>query len=132
MSKDDVNGPVPAEAKLDASHRKILVVEPDEIRCEILLGIFKEVLTGAEFETTTDLEAGQALWEDNPFDTVVVDFMNDGVTESEFVKALNNDPTTTLIAFTLDGIDLTDDKNKYRLDPVKKLFEVETKNSKSS
>ncbi len=131
MSKaEQLVGSVPAEAKIDASHRKILVVEPDEIRCDILLGIFKEVLTGAEFVTCYDLEEGIALWSENPFDTVVVDYMNEGTTESEFVKQLNNDPSTILIAFTLDGIDLTDDKNKYRLDPVKKLFEVDSKNGK--
>ena len=126
--KDD--GPVAAEAKIDASSRRILVCEPDAVRCEVLIGIFKEVLTGAHFEIAEDIEAGQTLWEEEAFDTVVVDFMNDGTSDSEFVKAINNDSDTILIAFSLDSIDLTDDKNKYRLDPVKKLFEVDAKAGK--
>ncbi len=129
---DDDDGPVAPEAKLDASSRRILVLEPDEVRCEVLLGIFKEVLTGAHFEVASEIDEAQTLWEEEAFDTVVVDFMNEGTSDSEFIKAINNDSETILIAFSLDGIDLTDDKNKYRLDPVKKLFEVETKNAKSA
>ena len=123
--RDD--GPVAPEAKLDASSRRILVCEPDSVRCEVLIGIFKEVRTGAHFEIAEEIEAAQTMWEEEAFDTVVVDFMNEGTSDSDFVKAINNDQDTILIAFSLYSIYLTDDKNKYRLDPVKKLFEIDPK-----
>ena len=68
-------------------------LEPDAIRCAVLVGIFKEVLTGA-FETTQDIEEAQTLWEEEPFDTVVVDFMNEGTSDSEFIKSQTNQQQT--------------------------------------
>lgn len=121
--KDDEGSASLAEIKLDP--RTVLLVEPDTDRLKVSLEILTQVLVGSSITSIDDMEdAVDALEEDN-FDTVIIDFAIEGVTASEFIKVVNNDVDIELISFNIDNLDMNDDNNRYKLEPLKKLFEKE-------
>lgn len=124
MAKKDEDGsPTLAEIKLDP--RIVLLVEPNPERLKIAQDILKEVLVGSTITSIDDIDdAEEALDEDN-FDTVIIDFGIDGVTTSDFVKVVNNEVDIELISFNIDNVDTNDDNNRFKLEPLKKLFEKE-------
>ncbi len=124
MAKKDEDGsPTLAEIKLDP--RIVLLVEPNPERLKIAQDILKEVLVGSTITSIDDIDdAEEALDEDN-FDTVIIDFGIEGVTTSDFVKVVNNAVDIELISFNIDNVDTNDDNNRFKLEPLKKLFEKE-------
>ena len=124
MAKKDEDGsPTLAEIKLDP--RIVLLVEPNPERLKIAQDILKEVLVGSTITSIDDIaDAEEALDEDN-FDTVIIDFGIEGVTTSDFVKVVNNEVDIELISFNIDNVDTNDDNNRFKLEPLKKLFEKE-------
>lgn len=124
MAKKDEDGsPTLAEIKLDP--RIVLLVEPNPERLKIAQDILKEVLVGSTITSIDDIDdAEEALDEDN-FDTVIIDFGIEGVTTSDFVKVVNNAADIELISFNIDNVDTNDDNNRFKLEPLKKLFEKE-------
>jgi len=118
-----------AEIQLDP--RTVLLVEPDPERLKIAEEILTEVLAESTITTIDDIDdAIDALDEDN-FDTIIIDFAIEGVTQSEFVKVVNNDSDLELISFNIDNVDRNDDNNRFKLEPLKKLFEAD-KSKKAS
>lgn len=122
MAKKEDEGSLSlAEIKLDP--RTVLLVEANEERLKIAEEILTEVLVGSTITTIDDIDdAIDALDEDN-FDTVIIDFATEDVTDSEFIKVVNNDADIELISFNIDNLDMNDDNNRYKLEPLKKLFE---------
>lgn len=130
MAKKDDEGSLTL-ADIVLEPRTVLLVEPNEDRMKTSEEILTEVLVGSTITTIDDIEdAIDALDEDN-FDTVIIDFAIEGVTESEFIKVVNNDADIELISFNIDNLDMNDDNNRYKLEPLKKLFEKE-KSKKNS
>lgn len=130
MAKKDDEGSLTL-ADIVLEPRTVLLVEPNEDRMKTSEEILTEVLVGSTITAIDDIEdAIDALDEDN-FDTVIIDFAIEGVTESEFIKVVNNDADIELISFNIDNLDMNDDNNRYKLEPLKKLFEKE-KSKKNS
>ena len=69
-------------------------------------------------------EALQKL-DEELWDTFVVDFYNEGCSESEFVKKVNNYPDSILVALNLAPFTLPEERNRYKIEPLRKLFEIE-------
>ena len=78
----------------------------------------------------TEAEALQKL-DEELWDTFVVDFYNEGCSESEFVKKVNNYPNSILVALNLAPFTLPEERNRYKIEPLRKLFEVEKPKSES-
>ncbi len=103
----------------DYSSRRILLWEGDENRRNCAV---EGVATEAEALQKLDEE----LW-----DTFVVDFYNEGCSESEFVKKVNNYPNSILVALNLAPFTLPEERNRYKIEPLRKLFEIEKPKSES-
>ena len=109
----------------DYSSRRILLWEGDENRRNYALEVISTLLTGAFIEgVATEAEALQKL-DEELWDTFVVDFYNEGCSESEFVKKVNNYPNSILVALNLAPFTLPEERNRYRIEPLRKLFEIE-------
>jgi DNA-binding response OmpR family regulator len=117
---------------LDASEIRLLVVESEEETLGRILKVLKQVLVGGVMDSVSSLERAEELIEENNYNHVVLDLRNDGYSNSELVKALNNSADIKLIAFCMASLDLEDEENIYRLDPVKKLFEAEKPGKKNA
>jgi DNA-binding NtrC family response regulator len=110
---------------LDATSKRILLVDPDEDHAEVVMGLLQSVLAGAEIEHAIDTEEALEAISEETYDVVVIDLKVEGFSNSEFIKAVNNDPDTQLICFSLESLERIEEKNRYRLEPLKKLFEAD-------
>ena len=109
----------------DYSSRRILLWEGDENRRNCAVEVVSGLLTGAFVEgVATEAEALQKL-DEELWDTFVVDFYNEGCSESEFVKKVNNYPNSILVALNLAPFTLPEERNRYKIEPLRKLFEIE-------
>lgn len=109
----------------DYSSRRVLLWEGDESRRNYAVEVVSGLLTGAYVEgVATEAEALTKL-DEELWDTFVVDFYNEGCSESEFVKKVNNYPNSILVALNLAPFTLPEERNRYRVEPLRKLFEVE-------
>ena len=76
----------------DYSLRRVLLWEPDENRRNCAIEVISGLLTGAFVDGVgTEEEALQKL-DEELWDTFVVDFYNEGCSESEFIKKVNTFP----------------------------------------
>ncbi len=109
----------------DYSSRRVLIWEGDENRRNYAVEVISGLLTGAFVEgVATEAEALKKL-DEELWDTFVVDFYNEGCSESEFVKKVNNYPDSILVALNLAPFTLPEERNRYKVEPLRKLFEVE-------
>lgn len=109
----------------DYSARKILIwVNNDEQR-PIMLEILLDLLTGAQVKAVSNEAQALAVMEEDEWDSFVVDFNEVGVSASEFVKQVNNLPEAMLIAISFPAIALGEERNRFKLEPLRKLFDVE-------
>jgi CheY-like chemotaxis protein len=109
----------------DYSARKILIwVNNDEQR-PIMLEILLDLLTGAQVKAVSNEAQALAVMEEDEWDSFVVDFNEAGVSASEFVKQVNNLPEAMLIAISFPAIALGEERNRFKLEPLRKLFDVE-------
>jgi CheY-like chemotaxis protein len=106
-------------------HRKIMVVEPDDERRETMVNILKELLQGCTVTDIEDVDDAKVLLEEDMYDTVVCDFQNPDYSNSSFIKSVINDNTITLVAFTMEMLTTSDEKGQIKLEPLRKLFELE-------
>lgn len=108
----------------DYSTRKILIWEEDDSRRAKKLEFLTDLLSGAEIRAAgTEAEAIAAL-KDDDWDTFVVDFSNEAVSSSEFVKLANNYPASILVALSLTFLEL-DEADNTKLEQIRRLFDVE-------
>ena len=109
----------------DYSSRRVLVWEGDDQRRNYAVEVISTLLTGAFVEgVATEAEALQKL-DEELWGTFVVDFYNEGCSESEFVKKVNNYPDSILVALNLAPFTLPEERNRYKIEPLRKLFEIE-------
>lgn len=109
----------------DYSSRRVLIWEGDENRRNYAIEVISNLLTGAYVEGVgSEAEALQKL-DEELWDTFVVDFYNEGCSESEFVKKVNNYPNAILVALNLAPFTLPEERNRYKIEPLRKLFEIE-------
>ena len=105
--------------------RKLMVVEPDDERRETMVNILKELLQGCTITDLEDVDDAKVLLEEDMYDTVVCDFQNPDYSNSDFIKSVINDNTITLVAFTMEMLTTADEKGQFKLEPLRKLFELE-------
>lgn len=109
----------------DYSDRRVMVWESDDKRCADAVEVLSGLLTGAYVKGVgTEKEALQLL-DSEPWDTFVVDFYTEGVSASEFVKCVNNYPEAILVALSLAPFTLPEERNRYKIEPLRKLFDIE-------
>ncbi len=109
----------------DYSSRRVLIWEGDENRRNYAIEVISSLLTGAYVEgVASEAEALQKL-DEELWDTFVVDFYNEGCSESEFVKKVNNYPNAILVALNLAPFTLPEERNRYKIEPLRRLFEIE-------
>lgn len=115
----------------DYSSRRVLLWEGDENRRNCAVEVVSGLLTGAYVEgVATEAEALTKL-DEELWDTFVVDFYNEGCSESEFVKKVNNYPNSILVALNLAPFTLPEERNRYKVEPLRKLFEIEKPKSEA-
>ncbi|MCQ2106104.1 MAG: hypothetical protein MJZ26_09960 [Fibrobacter sp.] len=113
----------------DYSDRCILIWEEDDTRREICLEVLTDLLVGANIKAVkTEAEAQEQL-ENEDWDTFVVDFYTEGVSESEFVKNANNYPGSILVAINMGPLTLAEERDPARTELLRRLFDVERANT---
>ncbi len=109
----------------DYSSRKVLLWVVNDEHRPVMQEILLDLLTGAQVRAVaTEAEGLQALDEDE-WDSFVVDFMEAGVSASEFVKQVNNQPEAILVAIGYPAIAMGEERNRFKLEPLRKLFDIE-------
>lgn len=109
----------------DYSARRILVWEADDERRNNAVEILSGLLTGAFVQGVATEKDALARLDSEPWDTFVVDFYNEGLSASEFIKRVNNYPNSILVALNLAPFTLPEERNRYKLEPLRKLFDIE-------
>ena len=59
------------------------------------------------------------------WDTFVVDLQEPGVSSSNFVKRINNLPDAMLVAISYQTIVAGEVRNRFKMEPWRKLFDIE-------
>ena len=109
----------------DYSQRQILIWENDAARREACLEVLTDLLVGATIKAVaTEAEALDQL-EKEDWDTFVVDFYTEGVSESEFIKRVNNDPGSILVAISMGPLTLPDERDPSKTELLRRLFDME-------
>ena len=109
----------------DYSQRQILIWEKDDVRREACLEVLTDLLVGATIKTVaTEAEALEQL-EKEDWDTFVVDFYTEGVSESEFIKRVNNYPGSILVAISMGPLTLPDERDPSKTELLRRLFDME-------
>lgn len=109
----------------DYSSRRILLWEGDENRRNCAVEVVSGLLTGAFVDSVATEEEALRKLDEELWDTFVVDFYNEGCSESEFVKKVNNYPNSILVALNFAPFTLPEERNRYKIEPLRKLFEIE-------
>ncbi|PWJ62089.1 MULTISPECIES: hypothetical protein [unclassified Fibrobacter] len=113
----------------DYSDRHILIWEDDDARRDACLEVLTDLLVGATIKAVkTEAEAQEQL-ESDEWDTFVVDFYTEGVSESEFIKNANNYPGSILVAINMGPLTLAEEREPARTELLRRLFDVERANS---
>ena len=98
----------------DYSDRRILIWEEDEARRNACLEVLSDLLMGATLKAVaTEAEALEQIEADD-WDTFVVDFYTEGVSESDFIKRVNNYPGSILVALSMGPLTLPDERDPKR------------------
>ncbi len=113
----------------DYSDRCILIWEEDDARREACLEVLTDLLVGASFKAVKTEAEAQELLENEDWDTFVVDFYSEGVSESEFIKNANNYPGAILVAINMAPLTLAEEREPARTELLRRLFDVERANS---
>lgn len=113
----------------DYSDRRILIWEDDDARRDACLEVLTDLLVGATIKAVkTEAEAQDQL-ENDDWDTFVVDFYTEGVSESEFIKNANNYPGSILVAINMGPLTLAEEREPARTELIRRLFDVERANT---
>lgn len=113
----------------DYSDRCILIWEEDDARREACLEVLTDLLVGASFKAVKTEAEAQELLENEDWDTFVVDFYSEGVSESEFIKNANNYPGAILVAINMAPLTLAEEREPARTELLRRLFDVERANT---
>lgn len=109
----------------DYSQRQILIWEEDDVRREACLEVLTDLLVGATIKPVkTEAEALEQL-ENEDWDTFVVDFYSEGVSESEFIKRVNNYPGSILVAISMGPLTLPDERDPAKTELLRRLFDMD-------
>ena len=103
--------------------RHVLIVEPDEERRKLMVAIATELMPNATLQEAEDDEEGEVALEEDEFQMVVMDLQVPGFSTSEFVRTVHNNESITFVALSLDNFEPGDEKNRLKLDSLRKLFE---------
>lgn len=103
---------------------KILLWEDDESRRAAALEFLTDLLSGAEITAVSSEEEALEALDADDWEAFVVDFMNEEVSASEFVKRANNYPAAIVVAISLAFLEL-EDRDSLKLEQVRRLFVVE-------
>lgn len=109
----------------DYSDRRILIWEEDEARRNACLEVLSDLLMGATIKAVaTESEALEQIEADD-WDTFVVDFYTEGVSESDFIKRVNNYPGSILVALSMGPLTLPDERDPAKTEYLRRLFDIE-------
>lgn len=109
----------------DYSQRQILIWEEDDARREACLEVLTDLLVGATIKPVkTEAEALEQL-DNEDWDTFVVDFYSEGVSESEFIKRVNNYPGSILVAISMGPLTLPDERDPAKTELLRRLFDMD-------
>lgn len=109
----------------DYSDRRILIWEEDEARRNACLEVLSDLLMGATIKAVaTEAEALEQIEADD-WDTFVVDFYTEGVSESDFIKRVNNYPGSILVALSMGPLTLPDERDPAKTEYLRRLFDIE-------
>ena len=109
----------------DYSNRRVLVWEPDELHRKAAVEVLTTLLTGAFVQGVASEADALAALDKDTWDTFVVDFYTEGASASDFVKRVNNMPNAILVALSLANFTLPEERNRFKLEPLRKLFDIE-------
>ena len=113
----------------DYSDRRILIWEEDEARRNACLEVLSDLLMGATIKAVaTEAEALEQIEADD-WDTFVVDFYTEGVSESDFIKRVNNYPGSILVALSMGPLTLPDERDPAKTEYLRRLFDIERSGS---
>ena len=113
----------------DYSDRRILIWEEDEARRNACLEVLSDLLMGATLKAVaTEAEALEQIEADD-WDTFVVDFYTEGVSESDFIKRVNNYPGSILVALSMGPLTLPDERDPSKTEYLRRLFDIERSGS---
>lgn len=113
----------------DYSDRCILIWEEDDARRDACLEVLTDLLVGATIKAVKTEAEAQDLLENEDWDTFVVDFYTEGVSESEFIKNANNYPGSILVAVNMGPLTLAEEREPARTELLRRLFDVERANT---
>ena len=103
--------------------RHVLIVEPDEERRKLMSAIAAELMPNATLQEAEDDEEAEVALEEDEFQMVVMDLQVPGFSTSEFVRTVHNNESIVFVALSLDNFEPGDEKNRLKLDSLRKLFE---------
>ena len=113
----------------DYSDRRILIWEEDEARRNACFEVLSDLLVGSTIKAVaTESEAMEQIEADD-WDTFVVDFYTEGVSESDFIKRVNNYPGSILVALSMGPLTLPDERDPSKTECLRRLFDIERSNS---
>ncbi|MBO7413709.1 MAG: hypothetical protein J6U20_08630 [Fibrobacter sp.] len=113
----------------DYSDRRILIWEEDEARRNACLEVLSDLLMGSTIKAVaTEAEALEQIEADD-WDTFVVDFYTEGVSESDFIKRVNNYPGSILVALSMGPLTLPDERDPAKTEYLRRLFDIERSGS---
>jgi len=125
---EDDSSDVGVEAPLaprDYSGRKVLMLELDDAHRPLTLDVLQEMLTGANIKCARTIEEGLRIMDEDEWDTYVVDLQEPGVSVSDFVKQVNNLAEAILVSIPYQTIVAGELRNRFKMEPLRKLFDVE-------
>lgn len=109
----------------DYSERRILVWEEDDARRNACLEVLSDLLVGATIKAVkTEDEANEQI-ENDDWDTFVVDFYTEGVSNSDFIKSVNNYPGSILVAISMGPLTLPDERDPAKTELLRRLFDMD-------
>lgn len=114
----------------DYSDRKVLLLELDQEHSAVTLQILRNMLTGAKVGAAHTPEEAEITMLKDDWDTYVLDLRDPGVSNSEFVKRVNNQKDAILVSLPFGTFTPGDENNPAKLDMLRKLFEVEKEEKK--
>lgn len=116
----------------DYTGRKVLLLELDDSHRHLTMETLTEMLTGATIGVAKSLEEGLRKLEEVEWDTFVLDLQEPTVSVSNFVKKINNFPDTLLVSIPFPTLVAGENRNRVKLEPLRKLFDIEKPKPKAS
>lgn len=109
----------------DYSSRKILALVTEKAQILGVTQVLTSLLTGAQIRVVDRLDLAVRATLDEDWDTYVVDLQEIGVSESDFVKLVNNQLDAMLVALPYPVLTQGEEVNRFKLEPLRKLFDTE-------